>query len=197
MNAEDSVLHRKPSDYTVSRWAGGTTTQMAISPPEAVYADRSFLWRISSATVDVKESTFTSLPDYERWICPLQGEMCLRHGGGAEVRLAPFALHVFHGGDETTSRGCCTDFNLMLRRDLADGKAEHLETGTDLLVWTPDERAREILVYCVSGRCTAEASGGFYELGERESLLIRGNRSVGFSGAEPAHLMICQMWTLC
>ena len=32
-----------PGDYRTSRWSGGTTTQSAIWPPEAQYADRRFL----------------------------------------------------------------------------------------------------------------------------------------------------------
>ena len=33
------------SDYVTTRWSGGTTTQLAIAPEGAVYADRDFLWR--------------------------------------------------------------------------------------------------------------------------------------------------------
>ena len=34
--------------YVTTRWSGGTTTQLAIAPEGAVYADRDFLWRTRS-----------------------------------------------------------------------------------------------------------------------------------------------------
>lgn len=40
-------------DYVTTTWSGGTTTQLAIAPEGAVYADRDFLWRLSSAGVEL------------------------------------------------------------------------------------------------------------------------------------------------
>ena len=37
-----------PADYVTTAWSGGTTTQLAIAPKGALYAERSFLWRVSS-----------------------------------------------------------------------------------------------------------------------------------------------------
>ena len=41
-------------DYATTNWSGGTTTQLSIAPEGAVYADRDFLWRRSSATVELE-----------------------------------------------------------------------------------------------------------------------------------------------
>ena len=41
-------------DYVTTTWSGGTTTQLAIAPEGAVYADREFLWRLSSAGVELE-----------------------------------------------------------------------------------------------------------------------------------------------
>ena len=113
-------------DYAVSAWSGGTTTQLAIFPPEAKYSDRDFLWRVSSATVELEESDFTALPDYDRLIATLRGEIVLTHNGGAPLTLRPFEVHAFSGADATHSVGRCTDFNLMLRRGRASGTMEAL-----------------------------------------------------------------------
>ena len=51
------------SPFVVSSWSGGTTTQVGIAPAGAVYASRDFMWRVSSATVDLEVSDFTALPD--------------------------------------------------------------------------------------------------------------------------------------
>ena len=48
--------HLTSKDYVVSNWSGGKTIQIAIAPEGAVYADRDFLWRVSSATADLDES---------------------------------------------------------------------------------------------------------------------------------------------
>ena len=60
--------HLTSKDYVVSNWSGGKTIQIAIAPEGAVYADRDFLWRVSSATADLDESDYTPLPDYARWL---------------------------------------------------------------------------------------------------------------------------------
>ncbi len=44
------------------RSPGGATTQLAIAPKGAVYADRDFLWRLSSATVELDCSTSRPCP---------------------------------------------------------------------------------------------------------------------------------------
>lgn len=120
------LLKLQSVDYATSTWSGGTTTQLAIAPAEASYAARDFLWRVSSATVELDASTFTALPDYERLITTLEGEIALRHNGGAEIRLRPGEVHAFSGADETRCAGRCTDFNLMLRRGRATGTMEAL-----------------------------------------------------------------------
>ena len=66
------------ADYVTTSWSGGTTTQLAIAPEGAVYADRDFLWRLSSATVELDHSDFTPLPDYNRFLAILDGEIKLK-----------------------------------------------------------------------------------------------------------------------
>ena len=83
-----ALLHLTKSNYIISQWSGGTTTQLAIAPEGAVYADRDFLWRISSATVDLEESDFTALPDYVRLISVLDGIPSLLLG------IVPLALAI-------------------------------------------------------------------------------------------------------
>ena len=114
------------TSYVVSAWSGGTTTQLAIYPENAVYGERDFLWRVSSALVELEESDFTPLPDYDRLIATLEGEIVLSHNGGAPLRLRPLEVHAFSGADATHSVGRCRDFNLMLRRGRASGTMEPL-----------------------------------------------------------------------
>ena len=156
------------NEYAVSSWSGGTTTQIAIAPPEARYAQRDFLWRVSSAAVELEESNFTPLPDYERLISTLSGEITLSHNGGAPLRLRPFEVHAFSGDDATHSRGRCRDFNLMLRRGRAAGSMEALRlTETPLCLRTeasaacpPSAPGETCLLYCVEGIARVAAPSG-------------------------------------
>ena len=84
-------IYVEERDYLVSHWAGGTTAQIAIAPEGALYSDRDFLWRVSSARVELEESVFTSLPDYHRWISTLAGGMVLSHQGGEKITRTPAA----------------------------------------------------------------------------------------------------------
>ena len=105
-----------PEEYETGVWSGGTTTQLAIYPPGASYADRNFIFRLSSATVDTEQSEFTHLPDYDRWMMIFEGRARLVHDSEKEVTLNPYECDAFDGGISTVSFGRVTDYNLMLRK---------------------------------------------------------------------------------
>ena len=190
------LIHLRPADYVTTQWSGGATTQLAIAPEGAVYADRAFLWRISSATVTVKESDFTPLPDYHRLISVLRGEMTLSHNGGESLTLHPYDVHAFEGGDDTHSWGQCTDFNLMLRRGQADGAMEtlHLAAGESrTLDFLPG--FQEWLLYCAEGCCVADCKGEQLAIQKGESLLLRDPDGDPLALTAPsfARVMLCRM----
>lgn len=145
-----TIQHLTPSDYITTKWSGGLTTQLGIAPAGAVYADRDFLWRLSSATVEDAESDFTALPDYERLISTLEGTIELNHNGGEKLTLNPYEVHRFDGGDDTHSWGRCRDFNLMLRKGKCEGKmrGEHLAAGEHKTVHGCEGMT---LIYCGVG----------------------------------------------
>ena len=196
------IIKIGPAEYRTSSWSGGTTTQLIIFPPEAEYAKRDFLWRISSATVDLEASDFTPLPDYDRLICTLRGEISLSHNGNAPFLLRPCQVYAFSGADQTRSEGRCTDFNLMLRRGKAAGEMFVLHIGAVQTVMT-EKAAEQILVYCAEGKCKLHAGAYSGTLSAGESLLISDcsrfqpaftlnadNETV------PATIIICRMWRI-
>ena len=115
----------RKEQLTVARWSGGTTTQLAIWPPEGDYARRSFTWRVSSARVEDEESTFTSLPGVERCLMILEGTLRLCHEGHYETVLHPFEQDNFSGDWTTRSWGRVTDFNLMVKG--GEGRVQVIE----------------------------------------------------------------------
>ena len=172
------MRHLRPADYTVSDWSGGRTVQLSIGPAGERYADRKFLWRISSATVELETSEFTSLPDYERLIAPIRGEMILSHNGGEEILLRPFDVHRFDGADLTVSKGKCTDFNLMLRKGKVTGemRAIRLGSGGQQRI-TPEMPGDTVLLYLAEGTARVQAVGGAVN-GELPELTLMAGESV-------------------
>ena len=194
-----SMIHLKPENYVHSTWSGGTTTQIAIGPEGAVYADRTFLWRLSSATVDLEQSDFTALPDYNRFISTLEGEIDVVHNQGQPIHLAPYKIHEFDGGASTQSFGRCRDFNLMLRKGACEGLLESVCVNGDTDVSACDAAiaAAEatILLYLCEGTVKVEAMGDTLELQAGESVMIRDvNCEICASSEAPAVLMKAQIW---
>jgi environmental stress-induced protein Ves len=101
------------SAQTTSNWSGGTTTQLFIYPPEASYAARNFLFRISTATVETETSTFTDLTGFNRILLLLNGELNITHNNSHTVALKAYQPHSFDGGWHTTAVGKVTDFNVI------------------------------------------------------------------------------------
>lgn len=187
-----TLTHLKPSDYVTTQWSGGTTTQLAIAPKGAVYADRDFLWRLSSATVELDESDFTPLPDYDRIISTLRGDMTLTHNGGAPLMLHPYELHEFSGADETHSWARCTDFNLMLRRGAIHGSVTaHFPQGEETLALHAGETA---LLYCSEGAVTLTVGAEALTLSAHESALIEEAPAALTVSGSGAKLLLAQMY---
>lgn len=106
----------KMNDYRIGKWLGGTTTEFSIYPRNAEYKKNNFVWRISSATVDIEESDFTHLPNYDRVLIVLEGEVVLAHKEKRVARLAQYEQDRFSGSYNTKSFGTIKDFNLIVRK---------------------------------------------------------------------------------
>lgn len=120
----------KEKDFTTSEWAGGKTTQMYIYPEESSYKDLNFKWRISSATVDLKESDFTELAGVYRFITTLDNNLKLTHDYEKYIELKPFDIYEFCGNIRTHSFGKVKDFNLMISNK-AKGKLRNLNNNIE------------------------------------------------------------------
>jgi environmental stress-induced protein Ves len=97
---------------------GGSTTQIAVFPPDAGFED--FDWRISLATI-AEDGAFSAFPGVERTLALVDG-----HGMTLEIDGAPTLLSkaepvaAFDGESRVEAklnRGASTDFNVMTRTD--------------------------------------------------------------------------------
>ena len=189
------TLTRLAADsYRASRWSGGTTTELLIRPRGAVYGDRDFMFRISSATVDLEESVFTALSDYDRFIVTLEGTITLSHDGGAPLTLEPFQVHAFDGGSRTLSLGRCRDFNLMLRKGKTAGNVRPM-TVTGRMVFRPVTGTETALLFCVSGSCAASGRYETVHFSSGESLLMEDmqDEELILQGGPSAQLMLAEV----
>lgn len=161
----------KPETYIISQWAGGTTTQMAIWPPTATYASRRFAYRISRASVEVESSSFTVLPGVQRFLAITEGRLDLKHHEGNWIRLMPYEVHGFDGGDQTQAVGCVKDFNLMLSNG-ATGEMLSIILGEGEVYETNCTEANQhTWLYVAEGQVEGGSSGDFYKI-ETDNLRV-------------------------
>lgn len=196
------MLHLTQDNYTVSRWAGGTTVQIAIYPPDASYGARDFLWRVSSAAVEDERSTFTPLPDYDRRLMLLDGSLLLSHDGGEPFRLDAYRTHAFDGGAVTGSQGRCRDFNLMLRKGRCSGELRPIrlaKAGGELVRFHRPKGGfsrSALLLYCAAGWGQASLAGETCQLTEGESLLAEDveDAALRLRAPGPADFVAAEIW---
>jgi len=129
----------KKRHLQTNTWQGGGTTQLAIYPEGAVYKNLDFIFRISTATIDVEQSAFTVLPNVVREIMVLAGELVIKHKGHHTKQLKKFDTDSFMGDWKTTSMGKATDFNVMTR-----GNAKAGVKGFSL----PERTNKELMLDC-------------------------------------------------
>ena len=109
-----NVTLLRANDFQVSDWSGGKTKQLYLSPPTGHYGKRNFDYRLSTATVELAESQFSDLSGFHRILMSLDHTLHLHNASRQEETvLAPFTPYFFEGSDSITSRGTCTDFNLI------------------------------------------------------------------------------------
>jgi environmental stress-induced protein Ves len=98
---------------------GGSTTTIAIGPPEAGFED--FDWRVSLATIS-EDGPFSRFPGVDRTLALVDGHgMTLDIDGTERVIICESGpVLAFDGDSEVTAklnRGPTTDFNVMTRSD--------------------------------------------------------------------------------
>ena len=109
-----NVTLLKSNDFQVSDWSGGKTKQLYLSPSTGDYGQREFDYRLSTATVEAAESEFSDLSGFHRILMSLDHPLRLLNASRQEeTALDPFTPYFFEGSDSITSRGTCTDFNLI------------------------------------------------------------------------------------
>ena len=97
---------------------GGSTTEIAIGPPDAGFDD--FDWRVSLATIE-KDGAFSLFPGVDRTLALVEGHgMLLEIDGEPTLVTDTEPVVAFDGSSQVIaklSRGGSTDFNAMTRSE--------------------------------------------------------------------------------
>jgi len=167
-----NIEHLKQSDFQKSLWSGGSTTQLYISPKDASLAERNFDIRISTANVELEESTFTSLPGVSRKLMILDGEIQINHQNQYSKRLKQMDVDTFRGDWNTTAIGTCTDFNVMTTGNLFSeliGMEFTKDSNSTIHI---EKEWNSLFLFIISGKLQLEIDGLQYNLCPGELIVI-------------------------
>lgn len=165
----------KRMNLVETKWTGGTTTELFIAPENADYIKRQFLMRISTATVVLKESTFTPLPGVKRHLMILEGDMMLKHKNHYEKNLGPYEQDFFWGDFETSSvsERTVVDFNLMLKGDMR-GELKHYSIKKEQTLESAKlcNKCMHRGFYCHKGKATIGVNDKIDQIGEGDYIYL-------------------------
>jgi uncharacterized protein len=160
--------------YVAMPWknGGGTTTQLAISPPEAGLDD--FDWRISSAQV-ASAGAFSFFPGIDRSLAVLKGSLLLVAEDRATAALAAGDRPLVFRGEQqiqaSLPHGPVVDFNVMTRRSVCRHQLHAIGVlGSRQYRY----RADLMLLYVAQGDCIEcrNASGEATQCEPGEAILL-------------------------
>ncbi|MCZ4318765.1 HutD family protein [Aequorivita viscosa] len=160
-----------PEHFQTSQWSGGSTAQLYIFPANATYAARDFELRLSTAKVEVEESTFTALSGIQRKLMILEGAISITHEGKYSEHLKPFEVDEFSGDWKTTAIGTCTDFNVMWIGQ-QQNELYHIAVGkTGCYTLKPRKECKKLFLYATSGSIMLQLLDENYIL-KTENLMV-------------------------
>lgn len=116
-----SLLSKKNSKASI--WSGGLTYEYIIYPKTANYADKDFLFRISSATIEQVPSEFTQFKDYHRYLVMLDNGLAIEVNKEKKV-YEKYEIIEFKSNDDVTSYTKGIDFNWMVSEKISHHKLQ-------------------------------------------------------------------------
>lgn len=167
----------KEENFSVSKWTGGVTKQLAIFPADGNYMERRFIWRLSTATCEQEESTFSRLPDFDRVLMVLSGSVVLAHQDVRVARLSELEQDSFDGAYRTKSFGQITDYNLMVAKgnkgtlDVLSLTQENCRLTFDEEYWYDRKTAA---FFCRDGFAAVSVGGETIMMSPGQQLVVNG-----------------------
>ncbi|TNE72248.1 MAG: hypothetical protein EP333_07965 [Bacteroidetes bacterium] len=101
------------ANCTVTPWSGGKTTELFIFPKNAEFQSGNFDFRISTATVEIEQSSYTPFPGFIRDLLVIEGEITLQHDSPEKHSIRRGESYQFTGDRHTYCVGLATNFNII------------------------------------------------------------------------------------
>ncbi|MRX70210.1 Various environmental stresses-induced protein Ves [Flavobacterium resistens] len=115
-------IHLLPKkNSTASVWSGGLTYEYMIYPKTAIYTDRDFLFRISSATIEEVPSGFTKFKGYHRYLVMLDNYLDIEINK-EKKKYEKYEIMEFNSDDDVISYTKGIDFNWMVSEKISHHK---------------------------------------------------------------------------
>jgi len=118
-----NIILLPKKDSKASIWSGGLTYEYMIYPETANYADRDFIFRISSATIEQVPSEFTKFKGFHRYLFMLDNSLDIEVNKEKKV-YEKYEIMEFNSDDEVTSYTKGIDFNWMVSEKISHHKLE-------------------------------------------------------------------------
>ena len=192
-----SIQVKKNTEITCNRWAAGTTSELYIWPSHANFIARDFDFRISTATVEQAETTFTKFEGYSRELLILAGELNIHHENLYSKTLQVFDVDSFEGDWNTKAEGMVSDFNIIYRgKVLAKLDAVKLQTQeqhTEQVV-SPGSLT---LIYIWQGEVAVANLTGENKLTKGDCIILNYDdapETIQFMCLENAALIMARIW---
>lgn len=174
----------KEKDRVINNWSGGVTKQLYIYPEASTYQERNFKFRISIATTELENSTFTKLENTHRIISILDGRIELEHKNHHNITLEKYQIDRFEGDWDTFSKGKVTDFNLMIRDGSGDFFFKEIEKEENIIFSEKDLLG---FVFCISGSLLVdnnELKSGEILITDNKKIKIQNNGKIFYGYVE-------------
>jgi len=192
---QSTILHS--ANFKTNNWSGGTTTQLFIYPPTAEYLQHNFIFRLSTANVNIEKSIFTSLPGVTRQLMVLAGETMLAHENHHSKKLGKFDIDEFEGDWKTSSIGRCTDFNLMTKgKTKGELSAVKIEKN-QVIEYQKERKYNWLFIYAFSGKTNIKSDHETQCL-DQGSLLVMNHpdsANIAIEGIEKSELIFAEILT--
>ncbi|WP_337965046.1 HutD family protein [uncultured Flavobacterium sp.] len=117
-------------DCKASIWSGGLTYEYMIYPRTANYADRDFVFRISSATIEEVPSKFTKFKGYYRYLVMLDDSLHVEINNEEKI-YEKYEIMEFNSDDEVTSSTKGIDFNWIISEKIRHHKLKITNSNQD------------------------------------------------------------------
>ncbi|HVF35927.1 MAG TPA: HutD family protein [Candidatus Saccharimonadia bacterium] len=174
------LTHLRRVDYHRMRWKNGLgwTSEIAISPAGAAFADDAYEWRLSIAELEA-DSDFSALPGIDRTIALVEGAgMLLTSSAGETVLERRGMLHAFAGEIAVQCRligGACRDFNVMTRRGRIAQRVLFRPLVGPMVFFA--EPGVTWALYVVGGEARVQNAAGPLAVAQGETLLLESDEA--------------------